>query len=190
MLSIPCFSFQMHVLQGDSAVLQALQRQSMETRQLTLAVRQLQASQAVFGTELLQTSTVVRRLQQQGTQSAVMLTSVVCQGLGSRSLALPSATTAVPAVPSRAAKVLLEDVGRLPTQRSKSSTGSRQKLLRLETAAQLPSSLDGSIGRASTSRWIVRLYPCATSSEMHASSSTINLANLADVHKLVPGCAI
>ena len=85
-------------------MLQALQRQSMETRQLTLAVRQLQASQAVFSTELIQTGTVVRRLQEQGTQSAVMLTSVVCQGLGSGSLAMPSAATAVPAGPLRPAK--------------------------------------------------------------------------------------
>lgn len=87
-------------------MLQALQQQIQETRQLTLAVRQLQASQAVISTELLQTGAVVRRLQQQGTQSAVMLTSVVYQGRGSGHLAMPSTAAAAPATPVRAAKSL------------------------------------------------------------------------------------
>ena len=104
MPSIFCSLITLHVLQGESVMLQAMQQSNMVTQQLTSVVRQLQSSQAVICTELLQTGTVVRRLQQQGTQSAVMLTSMVCQGLGSSSLAMPSAATAVPAVPLRVAK--------------------------------------------------------------------------------------
>lgn len=76
-------------------MLQALHWRSIKMWQLTFAVRQLQASQAVSGVELVQTGTVVRRLQQQGTQSAGILMRVVCKGLGSCSLAMPSAASAV-----------------------------------------------------------------------------------------------
>ena len=85
---------------------QRLERQSRDNQKLASAFRQLQASQAAMSAEVLQTGTVVRRLQQQDIQRAVVLTSAVYQGLGSGPLAMASAAAAAPAIPVRAAKSL------------------------------------------------------------------------------------